>query len=119
MKGWRSVCVVFAAAACSNTPAHRSSAFDCGIPILDEAPVGGRVGIDPQIASVFSQQLPGKLNVADGCWEQMPNGQLEGSFATPDTESGHNVVIYVFEYRDKKWILVNTRYELQMRHRHK
>lgn len=104
---------------CSHTPTHRSSAFDSGIPVLDEEPIRGRVDIGPELDSKLRRQLPRGIAVRDGCWEQLPNGHLEGTFATHDAGNGYNTDIYVFSYSDEKWTLVETRHELQIWERHK
>jgi hypothetical protein len=106
-------------AGCSHTPIHRSSAFDCGIPILDETPIGGRVEISPELDSKLRQQLPPGIVAADGCWEQAPNGQLEGTYAPRAAGNGYNTDIYVFSYENEKWTLVETRHELQIWERRK
>jgi hypothetical protein len=119
MRGpWRALAVI-TLAGCSHTPAHRSSAFDCGIPVLDEQPTGGRVEISPELDSKLRQQLPPGVAAKDGCWEQSPNGQLEGTFATQEARNGYNTDIFVFSYRNEKWTLVETRHELQIWERHK
>jgi hypothetical protein len=110
---------VLALAGCSHTPTHRSSAFDCGIPVLDARPIGGRVEISPELDLKLLQQLPPGIVAKDGCWEQLPNGQLEGTFATQESAKGYNTDIFVFSYRNERWALVETRHELQIWERHK
>src|SRR3954465_4500328 len=94
---------VLTVAGCSHTPTHRSSAFDCGIPVLDEKPIGGRVEISPELDSNLRQQLPHGIAAKDGWWEQSPDGHLEGTFATQDAGNGYNTDIFVFSYRNEKW----------------
>ena len=120
MKHWWCVLALLAVAACSHMD-KRGSAFGCGIPIMTDGPIGGRIEIDKQLASRIQRQLPGSITVDDGCWEQMPDGHLEGTYNAQKTETGYvyNVNVYVFEYRNGTWLLANTRHELQLSEQHR
>jgi hypothetical protein len=99
---------------CAHRTAGRDSTFECGIPIVTDRPVAGRVSIDPALASGLHQQLPGGIAINDGCWEETPEGHLEGTFSAPLNEKRGNMVIYSFVYLNDRWILADTRYELQL-----
>jgi hypothetical protein len=73
----------------------------------------------PELDSKLRQQLPPGIAANDGCWEQSPDGHLEGTFATRDAGNVYNTDIFVFSYRNAKWTLVETRHELQIWERRK
>lgn len=110
---WWRFSLLLTLTACSHTMLHRDAAFDCGIPRLSAQPIGGRVEIARSLAADLQKQLPAGRPVEAGCWEQLPNGRLEGSFALSDGGNSRNVTVFVFEYRNDRWILTDTRHELQ------
>lgn len=63
--------------------------------------------VGPGLALLIEQQLPKGAVVEDGCWVLATGGALQGDFAPSDPKAETRTT-YVFEYKEKNWILVDT-----------
>ena len=102
MRCWWCLSSLLFASGCHREAADlQPSLFECGNPIID-ASTGAPVR--PKHTQVIQQQLPKGVAVKDGCWSVTARGGLEGYFQKDTTDA-----VYVFELRDDRWALVDTR----------
>jgi hypothetical protein len=111
MIAWRIFLVISVLSACSKSIDPRShDQENCGTPWVMSPTTQGRVIVPPDLGRELEQQLPKGVLANDACWTIGNGGRLTGDFEEDKTNT-----IFVFEYKDAHWTLVDTKTETIVR----